>query len=363
MSQRPDTNDYKRLFLEGAALVDVRAPVEFEKGSFPTAINLPLMMDDEREKVGICFKEQGQDAAIALGHELVHGDVKAQRVKAWKDFAAQNPEGYMFCFRGGLRSQTSRQWLKEAGINYPLVEGGYKALRRFLIDEMDRIVDEKDFIVIAGRTGVGKTILLNQLPKSVDLEGYANHRGSSFGRRIGDQPTPINFENAVAIRLLQLVENFDGPIFVEDESRNIGGISLPLSMADMIGQWPMLIVDEPMEERANVIQKDYVTDMLAEHMAAYGDEGFAIFSEYLTASLGRIKKRLGSERHVKILSLMTNALDQQHDSGDETLHRLWIEALLNDYYDPMYDYQLSNKSQPIVFKGSRAEVLKWHASS
>ncbi|MCK5574536.1 MAG: hypothetical protein KAI28_01925, partial [Sphingomonadales bacterium] len=109
MSQRPDTNDYKRLFLEGAALVDVRAPVEFAKGSFPTAINLPLMMDDEREKVGICFKKQGQDAAIALGHELVHGDVKAARIKAWKDFAAQNPEGYMFCFRGGLRSQTSRQ--------------------------------------------------------------------------------------------------------------------------------------------------------------------------------------------------------------------------------------------------------------
>ena len=61
-------------------MIDVRAPIEFQAGALPFATNLPLMADDERHQVGICYKEQGQKEAIALGHELVCGAIKAARV-------------------------------------------------------------------------------------------------------------------------------------------------------------------------------------------------------------------------------------------------------------------------------------------
>ena len=94
------------------------------------------MTDEERAQVGICYKQQGQEAAIELGHQLVPGRLKAQRLAQWLEFARRHPEGYLYCFRGGLRSQTVQQWLREAGIDYPLVLGGYKAMRRFLLDEL-----------------------------------------------------------------------------------------------------------------------------------------------------------------------------------------------------------------------------------
>ena len=132
MPQRPDTDDYRALFLGDAPMMDMRAPKEFTQGSFPCASSLPLMSDDERAQVGSCYKQRGQQAAIELGHQLVSGGLKAQRLAGWVDFARNHPDGYVYCFRGGLRSQTVQQWLREAGVDYPLIKGGYKAMRRFL---------------------------------------------------------------------------------------------------------------------------------------------------------------------------------------------------------------------------------------
>ncbi len=117
---RHDTADYRQLFLDDVPMMDARAPVEFSKGAFPGVVNLPLMNDIERQKVGTCYKQHGQQAAIELGHRLVTGKVKAERIEAWAAFARANPHGYIYCFRGGLRSQLVQQWLKsEAGIDYP----------------------------------------------------------------------------------------------------------------------------------------------------------------------------------------------------------------------------------------------------
>lgn len=96
---------YRDIFVAGKPLIDLRAPIEFNRGAFPSSVNLPLMVDKEREKVGTCYKQQGQQAAIALGHSLVHGAVKQQRIDAWLGFLAAQPEAYLYCFRGGLRSQ------------------------------------------------------------------------------------------------------------------------------------------------------------------------------------------------------------------------------------------------------------------
>ena len=356
---RFDTENYRKLFMEDAPLIDVRAPVEFQKGSVPGAVNLPLMTDNEREAVGIAYKNDGQEAAVVLGNSLVQGATKTDRISRWAEFAAKNPSGYLFCMRGGMRSQISQRWTQEAGSPYPLVTGGYKALRRFLIEELDRLIAQTDFIVVAGRTGTGKTDLLGAVPHSLDLEGLANHRGSSFGRRIGGQPSQINFENEMAVGLMKLTYHFDGAIFIEDESRRIGGLELPIDMASKMNIAPMVLIEEPLQARVDIIHRDYVVGMRAEYDAACGAEGAAEHATFLLNALARIKKRLGGARHQELEGLMLQAFQIQREDGVDTSHRIWIERLLTDYYDPMYEYQLANHSREILFSGSRAEAITW----
>ncbi len=360
MASRPDTDDYLSLFLNDVPLMDVRAPVEFAKGSFPSAENAPLMNDEERHRVGICYKEKGQDKAIELGHQLVSGDIKAQRIEAWKRFVARHPEGYLFCFRGGLRSRLTQQWIKDAGIDYPLVKGGYKALRRFLIDSLDERIRKDEFIVLSGRTGTGKTRVLQQLPNPVDLERLANHRGSSFGRQVTPQPSQIDFENRLAIALLKAHHRVGGPVYLEDESRLIGRCALPESLRLRMAEAPLLILEQPMAERVAIIRKDYVEDMHADYVKRDGEAaGWQNFRDYLLSAIDRIRKRLGGARHQQLRSLMAQALERQETQGDLHGHDAWIEALLNDYYDPMYDYQLSQKQGRILVRGG-PEVIVAH---
>lgn len=215
---RDNTQHYRELFLDDIPLMDVRAPVEYHKGAFPNTVNRPLMNDIERQKVGTSYKQHGQQAAIALGHELVCGALKAERLAAWKAFAEANPNGYLYCFRGGLRSQIVQQWLKQdAGIDYPRVIGGYKALRNFLFETTRAAVDECDFVLVGGLTGCGKTEVIAALDNSLDLEGHANHRGSSFGRRATPQPAQIDFENRLAIDILKKRHRGVGQFVLEDE--------------------------------------------------------------------------------------------------------------------------------------------------
>lgn len=359
VSERPDTTYYWQLFMENIPLLDVRAPVEFSTGSFPGAVNMPLMTDAEREQVGIAYKNDGQKTAIALGQSLVNGDTKARRISEWRAFAEANPQGFLFCFRGGLRSQIVQDWLKEAGIDYPRVTGGYKAMRRFLIDETERLVNEHDFVIVAGRTGTGKTLLLNDIDASIDLEGLANHRGSSFGRRPDDQPSQIDFENRLAVNLMQKCAGTSGPLFIEDESIRIGQLSLPLSLASQMPKWPMVMIEEPLETRIDVIHRDYVTGLLEEYRQFGSENNFTLFADFLTSALHRLHKRLGGVKYKEINDQLQAAIAAHRDDGDTDPHRAWIQALLTDYYDPMYDYQLAQKEQPILFRGSREETASW----
>ncbi|WP_040886930.1 tRNA 2-selenouridine(34) synthase MnmH [Marinobacter santoriniensis] len=357
MASRPDTDDYLSLFLDDVPLMDVRAPVEFARGSFPAAENAPLMNDEERHRVGICYKEKGQDKAIELGHQLVSGDIKAQRIEAWKRFIARNPNGYLFCFRGGLRSRLTQQWIRDAGIDYPLVKGGYKALRRFLIDSLESLTETSEFQIVSGRTGTGKTRVLQQLPNPIDLEGIANHRGSSFGRQVTPQPSQIDFENRLAVAMLKAHHRIGGTIFLEDESRLVGRCALPESLRKRMADAPLLVLERPMEERIAIIRQDYVEDMHADYVARDGEEaGWLNFRDYLLAALDRIRKRLGGERHQQLRALMESALATQVQQGMLSGHDAWIEALLTDYYDPMYDYQLGQKEGRILVRGGPAVI-------
>ena len=223
MPARPDTNDYRALFLHPTPMMDMRAPGGAAHGAFPAALSLPLMSDAERAQVGNRYKQQGQDAAIKLGHQLVSGEFKsAQRLAQWGAFARQHPQGYLYCFRGGFALETVQRWLREEGIDYPLVVGGYKAMRRFLLEELARSLASASFVLVSGKTGTGKTRgSSSHLARAVDLEGLANHRGSSFGQMPTPQPSQIDFENGLSIALLRLLANGGGPIFLEDEGRLI----------------------------------------------------------------------------------------------------------------------------------------------
>ncbi len=361
MSSRQDTDDYRALFLADAPMMDMRAPVEFAQGAFPSARSLPLMSDDERAAVGTCYKHEGQKAAIDLGHELVSGEVQEQRIAAWSAFARSHPEGYLYCFRGGLRSQTVQQWLREAGIDYPLVLGGYKAMRRFLLDELERSIAAADIVLVAGKTGTGKTRVIEALPRSVDLEGLARHRGSTFGQMPEPQPTQIDFENALSIALLKLLQGGARRVYLEDEGRLIGRIALPPSLRDRMVESPLLVVEQDLQSRIDLVIEDYILDLGARFQRAYGEDGRDRHAAKMLEDLGRIRKRLGGERHQLVAALMQQAFQQQWREGDLRGHREWIAALLQQYYDPMYEYQLEQRAGRELFRGDREQVVDWVA--
>ncbi|MCJ0973373.1 tRNA 2-selenouridine(34) synthase MnmH [Pseudomonas sp. PS1] len=357
---RHDTADYRQLFLDDVPMMDARAPVEFSKGAFPGVVNLPLMNDIERQKVGTCYKQHGQQAAIELGHRLVTGKVKAERIEAWAAFARANPHGYIYCFRGGLRSQLVQQWLKsEAGIDYPRVTGGYKAMRHFLLETLEHAADHSNFILVGGMTGTGKTEVLARLDDSVDLEHIANHRGSSFGKRATPQPAQIDFENMLAIRLLKMQAAGARQYVLEDEARLVGRCSIPLPLYQGMQRYPLVWLEDSLESRVERILRDYVIDLCAEFVAEEGEGGFASFSESLRQSLVNISKRLGGEGYKRLAAIMDQALAEQASSGAVDLHREWIEALLNQYYDPMYAYQRENKASRIEFAGEQNAVVEF----
>ena len=163
----------------------------------------------------------------------------------------------------------------------------------------------------------------------------ANHRGSAFGGDIALQPPPISFENAIAAALLSIDQN--RPIVVEDESRTIGRLPVPDKLFKSMQTAPLVILELPLERRVANIYNEYVANGIP-----------SMFTNALT----RIRKRLGGARYDELLMLM----EEGFNTGNKEPHLRWIELLLTRYYDPMYDYQLEQKSARIIFRGSAAAV-------
>lgn len=363
-SEEPvQTDDLRSLFLHDVPLLDVRAPVEFADGAFPTAYNLPLIDDEERHRIGITYKELGQDQAIALGESLVSGAAREARIAAWRDYLQRHPNAVLYCFRGGMRSKISQRWLlEETGLHCPRVRGGYKAMRRFLLDELARNSAACHPVLVGGRTGVGKTLLLRALQPRIDLEAMARHRGSAFGRYARPQPSQVDFENALSIALLKQVDADNRPFLVEDESRNIGSRHVPDCFFDALQGAPLVLLEAGDEERVSITLQEYVHEALADFNELHGAEaGFEAWAAYLQDSLDRIRRRLGGDRHRHASRLLQDALEAHRRRGDVEPHRAWIAYLLHQYYDGMYEYQLSVKADRIVFRGDRVAAADYLA--
>lgn len=352
--------EFDRLFHERWPLVDVRAEVEFAAGAMPGAVNLPILSTDERAQVGTCYKQHGQAAAIALGHRLVGGVVRADRTARWCEFLSAHPGAVLHCWRGGMRSQLAAEWVAAEGFPVRVVAGGYKALRQHLLQEFAGFCTNGSLIVVGGRTGSGKTVLVRELAGGVDLEGFAHHRGSSFGRRTGNPPSQATFENGLAVELLRQRGDASGaPLFLEDESRQIGPVTIPLEVHRAMKKAPLVVLESAFDERVERILAEYVDADLASWLELDPADGFACFSDSLKQSLARIQRRLGGERCRHAERLLDSALDAHAHQGDTTGHRAWIALLLDAYYDPMYEYQLSRSAERVVFRGDYAAVWEW----
>ena len=330
-------DDIRQILLESVPIIDVRSPIEFAHGAVPNAVNLPLLNDDERRQVGLAYKEGGQVSAITKGLEILPKENRDVRVRRWIRFLEQHPNAVICCWRGGLRSKIVQTWLYATGWQVPRIAGGSKAIRTFCMNRIDA-AGQHNYVVLAGRTGSGKTQLLEELHPSIDLEGLAHHRGSAFGGDTASQPLPVSFEGALVRDLLRFQHRRS--ILVEDESRVIGKLAIPEALFKKMGQSPVVVLQEEETGRIQHIYLSYV-------------QGTA--EEVMLSNLEKIRKRLGTERYDEIRAAIQNA----YNTRDREDHFHWLALLLRYYYDPMYDYQLARKKDRLIFSGSKNAVKEF----
>ena len=324
-------------------LIDVRAPVEFSKGALPTSTNLPILLDEERELVGKAYKKLGGQSATELGHAIVKDKIKEQRIKGWLDFIEENPSAHLYCARGGQRSEIAQSWIAERGIDIPKIEGGFKSLRNSCLTILDKAAnDPKEWIIVAGKTGANKTGLVSKLSNGIDLKMHANHRGSAFGGFQSPQPSPIDFENSLACNYLKISNN---TIILEDESKTIGKLVIPENFYHKMINSKIVIIDQPLDLRSDHIYNEYVLNALE-------NQSSINLCNKLKEQLEKISKRLGTDNYKKIDKQISVAF--QSNNKDE--HHKWIEQLLQNYYDKMYDYQLDKKMGRCIYKGTWNDI-------
>ena len=322
---------------KGRPALDVRSPGEFIQGHIPGFTNIAILDDDHRQQVGLAYKKLGNEKAVELGHQLVD-PLRSVLVSSWRQSLARGP-ALVTCWRGGLRSTITAQWLAESGAEGVRAEGGYKALRHLLMEEIET---PREWVVLGGLTGSGKTEVLKQLPAHgvLDLEDLAKHRGSAFGGYVGEpQPSQQTFENAIGLHM------FDncGLLIVENESSMVGHCAVPPLVRAAIRNSPLVRLQVTLEQRVARVFDEYVVQPLRLHPRE-------TVRDTLLSAIFRIAKKLGGVRAGHISGLIGAAFKAESASVED--HRPWIESLFKEYYDPMYEYGLQRDQRKILFKGT-----------
>lgn len=301
----------------GGTLVDVRSEGEFAEGTIPGAVNICLLNDEERSRVGTEYKLVGPDQAKRVGLELVSPKL-AGMIKDYDMLPAGDKKVVLFCWRGGMRSQIMAQMLDLLGFDVYRLEGGYKAYRRHVNAYLEGELPHRG-VVVHGLTGAGKTLILKRLAERglpvLDLEGLAVHRGSVFGK-VGLPPSPPQkvFE-ALIFRDLKRFEPA-GVFLVECESRRLGRLLVPASVMNAMKKGYRILIYAPLEVRVRRSLDEYTLgfdrkDNINQLLQAV---------ESLTRHLGQKK-----------VEFLSNLI-----AGGEMARA--VEFLLAEYYDPLYKY-------------------------
>ncbi|MCG5058891.1 MAG: tRNA 2-selenouridine(34) synthase MnmH [Limnoraphis sp. WC205] len=296
-------------------ILDVRSPAEYTQGHIPGAISFPLFSDQERAQVGICYKQKGRDQAVELGFALV-GPKSADLIAQARILA---PDGKIriYCWRGGMRSSGVAWILEMAGFEVFLLNGGYKAFRRW---GRSLFSVSQPIILLGGMTGTGKTEILNALrtlgEQTLDLEDLANHRGSSYGA-LGQPPQPTNeqFWNLISLQWSRFQRH--QPVWIEAESKRIGICRVPQEIFQQMEQAPVILIQRTREERLSLLVELYGTAN----------------REDLIQATKRIHKHLGGLRTTEAINLI------QQEKLTEALD------LILHYYDKAYTYDLQKRSR------------------
>lgn len=309
-------------FLSGlinGVLIDVRTPAEFEKGHIPGAKNLPLFSDEERVVVGTIYKQIGRQPAILKGLEITGPKMK-EFVKQAESLSGSSNKLFLYCWRGGMRSGSVAWLLNMYGFEVYTLKRGYKAFRNYVLQSFHH---KKDVLILGGKTGSGKTIILHELAKSgqqvLDLEGLAHHKGSAFGT-IGESEScsQEHFENKLAMEWIKM--DPQKSVWLEDESRSIGKKIIPESVWNQMREAHVINLDMPFETRLQHVMKIYGEFPVPE----------------LIASVEKIQKRLGGLAYKQVMEYLNN--DVLYEAA----------GILLIYYDKTYLHGLKSRNTETI---------------
>ena len=296
-------------------LADVRSPGEYAAGHIPGAVNIPLFDNAQRAEVGTVYRREGNARAVVRGIDLTAPGMSGKLKSGLK--LAAGGKLLVYCWRGGMRSE-AMAWLFSLGGIEPLVlTGGYKAYRNHILGDLGR---ERNYIILGGLTGSGKTGILRRMKSAgeqvTDLEGLASHKGSAFGA-LGQAPQPSSEHFANMLYDDLNAHRADSPVWLEDESRNIGTVFMPDPFYDRIQSAPVIALMMSIETRIPRLVREYTSFPVEEIMA----------------SVVKISKRLGGDRARETLDALKR--------GD---YPTAIRVIL-EYYDKSYHYGLSKRPQ------------------
>ncbi|MES2877019.1 MAG: tRNA 2-selenouridine(34) synthase MnmH [Pseudomonadota bacterium] len=254
----PATEALVRLH-EFDTVIDARSEDEYREDHLPGAVNWPTLNNEERRDIGTLYKQvnpfEARKRGAAIAARNIAGHIEREVIdkpKDWKPLA--------YCWRGGQRSGSLSLILSQIGFRVTLLEGGYKAFRAAVVQDIPRLVNGLEWRVICGTTGSGKTRLLKVLATQgaqvIDLEALANHRSSVLGAIPGlPQPTQKRFDTLVWEALRRL--DHSRPVFIESESKKVGNVTVPVSLVEAMRDSPCLNLVLPDPERVALLLEDY----------------------------------------------------------------------------------------------------------
>ena len=306
-------------------VIDVRSPAEFADDHLPGAVNWPVLDDDERRLVGELYVQRSPLEARKVGAALVARRIAGHLERELSD-KPREWRPLVYCWRGGQRSGSLALVLAQIGFRAAQLRGGYKAYRALVRDELESLPQPLDLRVLCGRTGSGKTRLLQALAargaQVLDLEELACHRGSILGARPGQpQPSQKRFDS----RVWDALRRFDAarPVFVESESAKIGSLRVPPALLDRMhrhGRCLRVRLDDA--ARTRLLLDEY--------------RDFTLDAPRLSAQLEALVPLRGRARVAEWQALA--AAGAWHT---------FIERLMAEHYDPLYE-QSMQRSYPAL---------------